>query len=248
MKNFILKYIWPIRIVWVIGTICIFVFVHPKLEYAIPATMLMGVNFLILGTFVWFPEKIIGKRKSSTETEAGQKPDSVDVNETVAHKEKNSFPEPSAVDVATRKNVFDAVQQARDKCTADIEAAKKTRDEALLATMNPFMLQLKVRVPEHLREKVNNVFMFTQADMDTHHKHDLQKIFLERMGSVFGMYILNKLFLTEHELNELNQAWHPFVFIHPTMHYIVVLKSETAREKSNAIMQELRDAQKELTT
>lgn len=164
-------------------------------------------------------------------------------------KKKNyNFPEPSDADIAIRKNVFDTVQQARDKCIADIETAKKTRDDALLVIMNPFMLQLKARVPEHLREKVNNVFLFTQTDGINSHKHDLQKIFLERMGSVFGMYILNKLFLTEQELNELNQAWHPFIFIHPTMNYMVILKSEAAREKSNAIMQELRDAQRNLVT
>lgn len=247
MKNFILKYIWPIRIIWSAGTVCLFIFVQPKPEYVWLAGILMYANIMILGTFVGFPERFLGKKKLPIETKNDEKNDSVNVNDTDRHKEKwYSFPEPALEDIAIKEKIFTDIQKIRNTCSQIIEDAKKTKQEDLVKVLDPFMMRLKVRVPEHLYEKVDKVFMFTQTDVDLHHKYNLQEIFLERMNAIMGVYILNKLFLTENELQELNQAWHPFIFIHPTMHYIVISKSEAAQARSKKQLEELGFAQKEL--
>jgi hypothetical protein len=147
-------------------------------------------------------------------------------------------PVPKLEDLKFRDEIFQRIERAKWACREKPQIFKNFAQKIL----DPFMRHLKRRIPPHLVERVNKHFVFTDADTYSdleYDKYNLQELFLEDMNKCFGVVPLGKLNFSNDEVNELNNAWIPFMGINPEFRYFYVYTPKWVEKRHEEFIEKI---------
>lgn len=221
-----LVFFWSGVLLWLIGVYLGFAFLDLLNIYYFCGMMTFFVAGFFIFPFLW------GISKPSLQSTPQQKENIVS-QAPVVQVEDLSDP-----DIICRAEVFKNLDILGLEYGKKIRSLQEELQDKKQALVNDLFATIQERIPDQLRKKVEHHFVFSLNHEDKK-KHNLPQLFLDEYRSSFGMAILMDLTFTKKELEELNQAWHPFIGIGVDYHHFFVRRPKIVQEELNAHLDHL---------